>query len=271
MIPSVRLEKSGITTSRLGFGTSRLHYLGKRERQRLLAAAADLGLTHFDTAPAYGDGLCEAELGEFIRGQRERFIIVTKYGIPAAPLAEAWPLLSVPLRSARTVARKVGFRSAALPPLIPTDLRASAECSLKRLGTDYIDILLLHEPRRDRIRSSEGVVEALQELQRSGTIRAFGLAGGWDHISTVLSAMPVLGMVIQTAECEWPPEVAPDITYGSIAHGPQTYFSPAIETSKAVQQLQVALGRRPSGVVLVSTTKREHLRCLAEVATEPNL
>jgi hypothetical protein len=39
-------------------------------------------------APAYGDGICEVELGKFIRGQRERFVIATKYG---DPLAEAWP------------------------------------------------------------------------------------------------------------------------------------------------------------------------------------
>jgi aryl-alcohol dehydrogenase-like predicted oxidoreductase len=271
MIPTVRFVKSGITTSRLGFGTSRLHHLFKRDRQHLLAAAADFGVRHFDTAPAYGDGVCEAELGKFIRGQRERFIIVTKYGIPAALLAEAWPLLSFPLHSARAAARKVGFRSAALPPLTPTGLRASAERSLRRLGTDYIDILLLHEPRQDRIDSPEGVVDAFHKLQRSGMIRAFGLAGGWDGISTVLSVAPALGMVIQTAECEWVSEVAPDITYGAIAPGPQGYFSPAIDTSEAVRRVRAALGRRLGGVVLVSTTKLEHLRRLAEVGTDTNL
>lgn len=271
MVPIVRLAKSEITTSQLGFGTSRLHHLFTHYRQRLLAAAADFGVRHFDTAPAYGDGVCEAEVGKFIRGQRERFIIVTKYGIPAAPLAEAWPLLSFPLHSARAIARKVGFWSAALPPLTPTGLWASAERSLRRLGTDYIDILLLHEPRQDRIHSSEEIVDAFHKLQRRGMIRAFGLAGGWDHINTVLSATPALGMVVQTAECEWVPEVAPDITYGAIAPGPQAYFSPAIKPSEAVQQLRVALRRRPGGVVLVSTTKLEHLQRLAEVASDTNL
>src|SRR5215472_15507780 len=135
MIPTVLLAKSDITTSRLGFGTSRLHHLFKNDRQRLLSAAADLGFKHFDTAPAYGDGVCEAELGKFIRGQRERFVIVTKYGIPPDPLAETWPSLALPLRSVQAVARKVGFRTAPLPPLTPTGLRASAERSLRRLGT----------------------------------------------------------------------------------------------------------------------------------------
>jgi aryl-alcohol dehydrogenase-like predicted oxidoreductase len=230
----------------------------------LLAAAADLGFTHFDTAPAYGDGICEAELGKFIRGQRERFVIVTKYGIPPDPLAEAWPSLSLPLRAVRAIARKAGFRPTPLPPLTPTGLRASAERSLRRLGTDRIDILFLHEPRGDRIPSLDAIVDELHKLQRSGVVRAFGLAGGWSGISSLLSAAPALGMVVQTAESEWLPEAAPDITYGAIAAGPQGYFSPAIAVSEAVQRLRVALERRHSGVVLVSTTKLEHLHQLAD-------
>jgi D-threo-aldose 1-dehydrogenase len=264
MIPTVRLAKSGITISRLGLGTSRLHYLSKRNRRRLLAAAADLGFTHFDTAPAYGDGICEAELGKFIRGRRERFVIVTKYGIPPAPLAQAWPTLSLPLATARGV----GFRPTPLPPLNPIGLRASVERSLRRLGTDRVDILLLHEPRGDRIPSTDAILQELDKLQRSGAVRGFGLAGGWSGISGLLSIAPALGMVIQTAESEWPPEAVPDITYGAIGAGPQGYFSPAIAVSEAVRRLRVALERRHSGVVLVSTTKMEHLHQLAGAIAE---
>ena len=230
----------------------------------MLAAAADLGVRHFDTAPAYGDGICEAELGKFIRGQRERFVIVTKYGIPPDPLAEAWPSLSLPLRGVRAISRTVGFRPTPLTPLTAAGLRASAERSLKRLGTDRIDILLLHEPREDRIPSLDDIVDGLHNLQRSGVVRAFGLAGGWSGISGLLSTAPALGMVVQTAESEWPPEAAPDITYGAIAAGPQRYFSPAVAVSEAVQRLRVALERRHRGVVLVSTTRLEHLHQLAD-------
>ena len=264
MIPTVLLAKSGITTSRLGFGTSRLHHLFKRDRQRLLATAADLGFRHFDTAPAYGDGICEAELGKFIRGQRGRFVIATKYGISADPLAEAWPSLSLPLRAVRTVARKVGLRPPPLPLITPTGLRASAERSLRRLGTDCIDILFLHEPREDRFPSLDAIVGEFHEMQRAGMVRAFGLAGGWSGISSLLSAAPALGMVVQTAEGEWPPEVAPEITYGAIAAGPQRYFSPAISAPEAVRRLRVALERRRRGVVLVSTTKLERLCSLVD-------
>ena len=218
---------------------------------------------HFDTAPAYGDGICEAALGEFIRGQRERFVIATKYGIPPDPIAQAWPSLRSPLRAARAIATRAGFRPTPLPPITPTGLRVSVMRSLRRLGTDRIDILLLHEPRHDRIPSPDAIAEELQKLQQSGVVRAFGLAGGWNGLSGLLAIAPVLGMVIQTAEGECPPGANPDITYGAIAAGPQRYFSPAIAMTEAVQRLRAALRRRER-VVLVSTTKLGHLRELAE-------
>jgi aryl-alcohol dehydrogenase-like predicted oxidoreductase len=268
LIPTVRLEKSGIATSRLGFGTSRLHHLSKRDRRRLLAVAAELGFKHFDTAPAYGDGICETELGEFIGGERDRFVIATKYGIPPNPLVEAWPSLSLPLRAVRATERMVGFRPTPLPQLTPNGLRASAERSLRRLGTDRIDILLVHEPRCDRIPSLDAIAEELQRLQRTGVIRAFGLAGAWNNIKNLLYKAPALGMVVQTTEREWLPEAVPDITYGAIATGPQRYFSPGIAVSDAVQRLRAALERRPGGVVLVSTTKLEHLHPLADAVAK---
>jgi D-threo-aldose 1-dehydrogenase len=223
---------------------------------------------HFDTAPAYGDGICEVELGKFIRGQRERFVIATKYGIPPDPLAEAFPSLSLPLWAARAIARKAGSRSRSLPPLTATGLQASVEHSLRRLGTDRIDILFLHEPHLDRIPSPDAIVQKLHDLQRDGVIRAFGLAGGWSGIDSVLSNAPALGIVIQTAESQWPPEAAPDITYGAIAASPQSYLSPAIAVSEAVRRLRVALERRRLGVVLVSTTKLEHLHRFADAIAE---
>jgi D-threo-aldose 1-dehydrogenase len=228
----------------------------------LLAAAADLGFIHFDTAPFYGDGIGEAELGKFIREKRGRFVIATKYGIPPDPLAQAWPSLAIPVRAFRTISRKLGHRPPPLPALSPTGLRASVQRSLQRLGTDYVDILLLHEPNPARLPSPGAILEELVKLQLSGKVRAFGLAGGWNAVSEVISLTPALGAVVQTAEAEWPPEAAPDITYGAIAAGPQSYFSPPIACSEVTVRLRTALARR-NGVVLISTTKLHHLAQLA--------
>ena len=62
------LQGTSITTSRLGLGTHSLHRLfAPAARRDLLARALDLGVLHFDTAPSYGDGLAEREIGRILR------------------------------------------------------------------------------------------------------------------------------------------------------------------------------------------------------------
>lgn len=146
MIDRVALSRSGLVTSRLGFGTSRLHYSDSKTRALLLETAVDLGLTHIDTAPAYGDTLAEREIGNVLRGKRDRLVIATKYGIPPNSLVSAVPFLAFPLRAGRTVLRKVVSRDVARPLMTPYGLRVSLERSLRHLRTDWVDILLLHEP-----------------------------------------------------------------------------------------------------------------------------
>jgi D-threo-aldose 1-dehydrogenase len=270
MIPSVQLRKAGISTSRLAFGTSRLHYMGQRERRRLLAAAVALGFVHFDTAPAYGHGLAEAELGHFLLGrERSRFVIATKYGIPADPIMERWSSLGSPLRIATGFARRIGLCRYRLPPLTAVGLRESVERSLRRLKTDWIDILLLHEPRPDRLCHPAEILDQFAKLRQRGLVRAFGLAGAWSGIGYLLTAAPELAQIVQTRENEWPETLPPDITYGAVSGGNQNYFAAGIGTEVAVKRLRSALVRRPNGVVIVSTTKMTHLRVLAEAAIEP--
>ena len=267
MLSSVRLANAGITTSRLAFGTSRLHYIGQRERQRVLAAAAALGFVHFDTAPPYGDGLAETELGQFLSShQRDRFVIATKYGIPADPIIERWSSLVPPLRIATAFARRIGFRQHPMPPLTAAGLRESTERSLRRLKTDWIDILLLHEPRLERLSNPSDILEQLEKLKQSGLIRAFGLAGAWSTIAGLMTDVPEIAPVVQTAESEWPITLSPDITYGAVSGGRQSYLATGIRSEVAVQRLRSALIKRPDGVVIVSTTKISNLRLLAEAA-----
>jgi aryl-alcohol dehydrogenase-like predicted oxidoreductase len=266
MIGCVQLAKTGITTSRLAFGTSRFHYVSQRERQRLLAAAADLGIVHFDTAPAYGDGLAEAELGRFLVSRRERFVIATKYGIPTDFIMERFPLVAPPLRILRALARRAGLRQTPLPRFTATDLRASLERSLRRLKTDWIDVFFLHEPRLERLPDSGEILDQLCKLKARGLIRTFGLAGSWDGIGPLVAAASELAQVVQTAEGGWPDTCPPDLTYGAVGGTTQNYFEGGIDTEIAAERLRSALKRRPNGVVIVSTTKIGHLGDLAQVA-----
>jgi D-threo-aldose 1-dehydrogenase len=268
MLPAVTLDKAGLLTSRLAFGASRLHYLRSNDRQRLLAVSVELGFVHFDVAPLYGDGLAEIELGRFVARRQDRFIIATKYGIPADPVMQRWGSAAPVFRSIRAVARRTGLWRQGLPLLTARGLRESAESSLRRLNTDCIDILLLHEPSLGRIESSGGILEEFNNLKHRGLIRAFGVGGAWSGIRPLLEAEPGLGQIVQTGESEWSKDLPPDITYGAITKSSQSYLRAGVRTNQAVERLQAALTRRPNGVVIVSSTKAHHLRVLAEAARE---
>jgi D-threo-aldose 1-dehydrogenase len=272
MIPIVRLS-SEVSTSRLGFGTSRLHHIRfRRDRQNILAEAADLGFRHFDTAPAYGDGLAERELGYFLHRRKSDFVIVSKYGIPPSPLIDLFPFLGLPIMAARAFLRRSGIGRPYLPPLTVEGLRSSVRNSLRRLAVDHIDILMLHEPRIERLQEPERLLDELNNMRSRGLVKAFGLAGSWQEILKITREYPGMAGIFQTGEHEWT-EAAPripDITFGAIARGPQRAFSGKLDPRIAQEHLRSALARRPSGVVLVSTTDPKHLRLLAQVAAVQN-
>lgn len=261
--------RAGIATSRVGFGTSRLHYLRHVERSRLLEAAFEAGIRHFDTAPAYGDGAAEKSLAPFVRNRRDRCIVVTKYGVPPDPIGEALPMVLPAWRIVRAVGRRAGLLKPQLPPLTASSLLTSVENSLRRLATDYIDILLLHEPTVARLGNVTQLMKQLDTMKTQGRIRAFGLAGKWTDVEPITSGpTAALGQIVQTGEGDWSDGNPPDITYGAISGGTQSYFQDSVTATEAEQRFKHALNRRPAGVVLVSTTRLENLQRLARVAEE---
>ena len=266
MTSIAKIARGALATTRLAFGTSRLHYLRRGDGQRLLATAADIGIKHFDTAPVYGDGLAEREVGRFIRERRSNVVIATKYGIPPDRLIAGIPMLGPPLRTVRALARRMGYWNSERPVMTAQGLRASTEESLQRLRTDWIDLLLLHEPALDRIVSPETILTELLDLRRRGLIRHFGLAGPWAALSRLIAAAPDLAEVVQTGETEWPADRPPDITYGALVQGPQSAFRKTVDSEIVLERLRVALARRPQGVVLISTTSTQHLREIAAIA-----
>ena len=156
-----RLGRSGIKVSPLGLGTARIAGLGwrddlappalsqaKQEAVRQIHAAVDLGVTFFDTADNYGQGLSEHILGEALRGRHD-IVVATKFGEDPMPDQEdPWSL------DAAVVERK-------------------CEASLQRLGVECIDLYLLH--RRDYpLERAPALLEALEDLVRAGKIHYYG-------------------------------------------------------------------------------------------------
>jgi D-threo-aldose 1-dehydrogenase len=257
----------GSRTSRLGFGASRLHHLqSSADRQRLLETALDFGFRHIDVAPSYGEGLAEREIGRLIASGTRSFTLVTKFGIPPVRFADRAPRLAYPVMAARSLLRRGGLLGEARPMIDASLLRASLEESLRRLRMDHIDLILLHEPAPERLGDPESLFAALTRLREAGKIGGWGLAGAWRNVAAIAEVSPELASVVQTAEREWPDEATrqPDITYGVISAGPQSFHDKRQDASAALQRLEGAIRRRPDGAFLISTSQPAHLKALAE-------
>jgi hypothetical protein len=198
----IKLPGSRMSASRLGFGLSGLHHLLRRSRrQSLLSSAFDHGITYFDTAPYYGHGLAERELGRFASGRRERVVIATKAGIEPDPWLRRLPALMYPRLAANVALRRLtgrkSFVVARQYDYRGASTTASVERSLRALRSDYIDILYLHDPALDRLTEPDILFETLQRLRASGKVRSFGLAGDALTCLPILRRFPIDGCLVQ--------------------------------------------------------------------------
>jgi len=145
---------SALKTSAIGFGTWELGgtygAIVESEGVAAIHRAIDLGVTLFDTAPAYGNGRSEEVLGRALGARRKDVIIVTKAGID-------WDAQGDYVFD--------GTRQAILN---------GVDGSLQRLGTDYIDLLVIHRP--DVNAPLVEVNEALQEVVALGKARHVGVS-----------------------------------------------------------------------------------------------
>ena len=124
------------------------------EARRLIDICLEAGVNLFDTADVYSDGASERVLGEAIKGRRDQVLISTKTGLPTGDAPGDWG-----------VSRSRLIRS--------------VEDALKRLGTDYIDLLQLHA--FDASTPAEELLATLDTLVSSGKVRYTGVSNypGW--------------------------------------------------------------------------------------------
>lgn len=153
-----RLGKSNLEVSALGFGAmgmSASYGLRQDEGEMitLCRAAVDRGVTFFDTAESYGPYTNETLLGKALSPIRERVVIATKFGFQLNPDGSpGWQ----------------GLNSR------PEHIRTVVEASLRRLQTDYIDLLYQH--RVDPSVPIEDVAGTVKELIQQGKVRHFGMS-----------------------------------------------------------------------------------------------
>jgi aryl-alcohol dehydrogenase-like predicted oxidoreductase len=157
------IGRSGVKASAVGLGTWAIGgwmWGGTDEQESIAAiqASLDAGVTLIDTAPAYGLGRSEEIVGKALAGRRDKAIIATKCGL-------VWHTDKGRHffdQDGKPVHRYLG-RDA---------IRHEVEQSLKRLGTDYIDLYITHW--QDPTTPIEETMAALEELRQAGKIRAIG-------------------------------------------------------------------------------------------------
>ena len=203
----VKLADNGRVTTRLGYGCSSIMgALNRRQSLRLLDAAYDAGIRHFDVAPMYGYGEAESCLGEFLARHSDGVTVTTKYGI--AP-----PKRGGVLRAARRVVGPVVQRIPALKKRLSKaagavaapaerarfsadEARQSLENSLRALRTDFIDVWLLHEAEAEDLHD-ESLLRFLENAVGQGKIGSFGVGSESGKIGALLQQRPRYCRVLQ--------------------------------------------------------------------------
>ena len=160
-----RIAGTDLIVSTVGFGvwTVGTTWWGVKDRQTgidLLRRAFDLGVTFFDTADTYSSGDAETILREALGDKRGQIVIGTKFG---------YDIYSNPERPGQQE-RPHDWS--------PGYMRRALEQSLKRLGTDHIDLYQLHNPRIDAIAGADDLWEEIERAKQDGLIRSVGTALG---------------------------------------------------------------------------------------------
>jgi aryl-alcohol dehydrogenase-like predicted oxidoreductase len=148
------LGRTGLEVSEIGFGAWQLGnendwaVMSDNEAHELIAGAIDQGVTLFDTAPHYAATNSERLLGEALAGQRSDVVLVSKFG--------------------HTESGAKDFRV--------ESFWSSLEGSLRRLRTDYLDVMLLHNPPMEVLSGEDPVWDALEEARAQGRVRHYGVS-----------------------------------------------------------------------------------------------
>ena len=144
----IDLGRSGLLGSEIALGCMRINKLGEKELDAYIRTALDCGVTFFDHADIYGGGDCEAAFGQVLAAEPS-------------------------LQDKMVLQGKCGIRPG-MYDFSKEHILESVEGSLRRLGTDHVDFLLLHRP--DALMEPEEVAEAFHRLESQGKVLHFGVS-----------------------------------------------------------------------------------------------
>jgi aryl-alcohol dehydrogenase-like predicted oxidoreductase len=171
--------RSGLQVSLLGLGTNNFgSRIDEDAARAVVGACLDVGVTFFDTADSYGDGHSEEYLGRALKGRRDGVVIATKFGSPVG---------DGPYDAGAS--RK--------------HVLAACDASLRRLGTDYIDLYYQHWP--DPKTPLEETLDTLDALVRAGKVRyaASSNFAGWQVVEAEYLARGRATTRFVATQSEW--------------------------------------------------------------------
>lgn len=209
---AMEIPRTGMHASRIGLGTWAIggkQWGGTDDAQaiRTIHAALDRGINLIDTAPAYGFGHSEEVVGRAIaeHGQRDKLVIATKVALAWGDGIEGL------VRNATA-----------------TRIEKEVEDSLRRLGTDTIDLYQVHWP--DPLAPMEETARAMERLHRDGKIRAIGVSNftpeqchTFQQVAPLHTVQPPLNLFEREAERDIIPYTQREgmvmLTYGALCRG----------------------------------------------------
>ncbi|MDD9268549.1 aldo/keto reductase [Paenibacillus sp. GCM10023248] len=166
------LGRTGLEVTRLGFGAMEIRGtrvwngrpLMDEDAERILNAVLDAGINFIDTS--YDYGLSESYIGRYINHRRSEYFLATKCGCTLVDCGDHFETPHVWTRE---------------------NLLSNIETSLKRMNTDYIDLLQLHNPTVQQTEDGQ-LIEVLQDIQASGKVRWIGVSSTMPHITTYIES-----------------------------------------------------------------------------------
>jgi aryl-alcohol dehydrogenase-like predicted oxidoreductase len=303
-VRTVFVSGLGREVSALGFGCASLgSIVSETQGLRALGYAFERGVSWYDVAPAYGDGEAEGIVGKFLSGRRDRVAICTKFGVPR-------PVVSPLMRLLRPVARGMakalprlsrmkasGSRIWNKDRLHAEQIEASVIESLRRLRTDYIDVLALDEPSPQDC-TNEGISRELRRIVDKGYVRCVAIAGEPEAIIAGARA-PGVYKIAQLSDSPFSQTLARlknalagDANFFFVTHGvfglgaherlshllvgdggrlgalaSQLAYGPPFMASEML--LDYAFATNPEGVVLASMFTQAHIDMNCVRATRP--
>ena len=297
MTSAMALRTPATAPATLGFGTGSLgSVIGYRAGCLLVEAAFDAGFRHFDVAPPYGNGAAECILGDVLASVRAQVVLVSKVGFMhprGGGLVNVLRRVASPLKQALPglwgrAAQRTRLLTAPAGSFTPAEIKASIAESLRRLRTDRLDALLLHEASAQAL--ADNTVVALLDAQREGLVGGLGTGTG---LAATLDLHTRYADWLSWAQVpHWPAAFDPRLrrpslqlcTHGSLRTAAPFLAALGMTPDAHVDELRQALADPPTrvrllvqsalhhvgpgGVVVVSTTRADHARELARVAAD---